>query len=445
MAIKVLPFDRNNFFDLARSRRGYSRQAGYIYEYLSDLKARTIVVEEQYIDKNYLIDYQKFYSRSFENIKRFTKRLHFFCGTFSAAEFEQVLDNNGSGDLGNYLGFVVVRPIEDADGRPLVGRSLLRTYSDTTDGLRRVYVRVENHISLFGIQLGVESIPFQAQDQGVSACATVALWTTLQSLVRVFGVQERSPAEITEIATEFPSQSRVFPQAGLNLNQMLTCIRSTDPELDVETINGYYDAKEYAKIKASGDDKIATAVKAYTTFAAIPLIGTLKLSKRGETDYHAVVIDGYQCDIDGKVTELYVHDDQIGPYSRVKPGRDFRYWKNSWNDQHYTVRLEHLLVPIYHKIRLPFSAIYDHYLGKKKGLIGGPFNINLYLTTVQKYKGSLIERNAFKGKTRVLQRNMPHYIWVERTVMKGNSESVQDDVFDGTAIKLRKLITVEYQ
>jgi hypothetical protein len=442
MPTKVLPFDRNNFFNETRNRRGYSRQARYIYEYLTDLKARTIVVEEKYIDKNYLIDYQKFYSRSFEPIKRFTTRLHFFCGAFSAEKFKHILENNKTSDLGDYLGFVVVRPIEGADRKPLIGRTLLSTYPDTTDGLKRVYVKAENSVSLFGIPLSVKSIPFQAQDQGVSACATVALWTTLQSLIHVFGVQERSPAEITEIATEFPSQSRVFPQAGLSLNQMLTCIRLTDPDLDVETINTDFGVKS---IKASIDDKIATAVKAYTTFAGIPLIGTLKLSKRRETDYHAVVIDGYQSDADGKVTELYVHDDQIGPYSRVKPDPDFRCWKNLWNKQGYKVQLEHLLVPIYHKIRLPFSAIYDHYLGKKKDLNRSPFSVQLYLTTVQAYKRTLIERKPFKWKTRVLETNMPHYIWVERTVMKGSPEPIEDDVFDGIAISLRKLTSVEYQ
>jgi hypothetical protein len=442
MTAKIVPFDRDNFFNLTGNRRGNSCQADYIYGYLTALNARTIVVEERYIDKNYLIDYQKFYSRSFQDIKRFTTRLHFFCGTFSAKEFKHILESNETSILGEYLGFVVVRPNEGADGKPLIGRTLLRTYPDSADGPRRVYVAAENHVSLFGIQLAVKSIPFQAQDQGVSACATIALWTTLQSLVQVFGVQERSPAEITEIATEFPSQSRVFPQAGLNLNQMLTCIRSIDPDLDVETINADLGVKT---IKASSDDKIATAVKAYTTFVGIPLIGTLKLSKRRDKDYHAVVINGYQCDADGKVTELYVHDDQIGPYSRVKPNPDFRCWKNPWSDLGYKVQLEHLLVPVYHKIRLPFSAIYDHYIGKKKELSPDLFNVDLYLTTVQTYKRTVIERKPFKWKKNVLERRMPHYIWVERTTTKGNTEPIEDDVFDGTAISLKKLISVEYQ
>lgn len=59
---------------------GDSIQAKYIKNYLlsSDIKAETIVVEHNYIDKDYLIDYSNYYSRSFEDIKKFTDRIHFF-------------------------------------------------------------------------------------------------------------------------------------------------------------------------------------------------------------------------------------------------------------------------------------------------------------------------------------------------------------------------------
>jgi hypothetical protein len=70
-----------------KSHFGNSYQAQYLIRYLSDLNAKTCVYEEEYIDRDYIIDYQKFYSRSFENHKRFTKRVHFFTVDFSAAKF----------------------------------------------------------------------------------------------------------------------------------------------------------------------------------------------------------------------------------------------------------------------------------------------------------------------------------------------------------------------
>lgn len=133
-----------------------SHQAEYLIRYLADLDAKTCVLEDKYVDKDYLVDYQKFYSRSFDEEKRFTERIHFFVEDFSTTKFEESLENYD--------------------------------------------------VSLFGIPLSVSSLPFQVQDQGVSACATIALWTALHPLADTYGIPRLSPAEITELSTSFPSE-----------------------------------------------------------------------------------------------------------------------------------------------------------------------------------------------------------------------------------------------
>ena len=100
--------------------------------------------------------------------------------------------------------------------------------------------------------------------------------------------------------------------------------------------------------------------------AGFPLIGALKLSKEKEkyTWRHAAVITGYRCDNNGNLKELYVHDDQIGPYGRVKPVNGcFKLWENEWCDEYKydNVELEKLLVPIYPKIRFTFMRMYTEY------------------------------------------------------------------------------------
>ena len=422
----VFQFDHENFSNIF----GNSFQAHYIYNYLRKLNAKTCINEAVYVDKDYMVDYQRFYSRSFDNIAKFTKRIHFFSSEFSEAEFEQMLEKNEAEKLqASYLGFAVVKPIQDLQGNPLIGRTLLIPFPVDADGKKRFYINSEYRASLFGINLKVKCVPFQVQDRGVSACATVALWTAFQSLPRDFGAYPLSPVEITEIATEFPSAFRMFPQAGLTLGQMINCIRSMG--LDVETII------------AADSDVVTTAVKAYT-YAGVPLIGTLRL-KQGNTEaYHAVVIVGYQYDVNGNVTELYVHDDQIGPYSRVIPcNRDFRTWENEWKDRGYeTIELEELLVPIYHKIRLPFWHIYQHYCYKRQE-IGNAGTVELYLTTIQEYKSYLL-RKQIKEKMKILKMSFPRFIWIERTFEKDERKPVQDDIFDGTAIRCQKLMSVEY-
>jgi len=103
---------------------GRSQQAENILNYLLvNLDAQTAVIEFKYVDKSYLIDYSKFFSRSFEDVDRFTKRIHFFSNLFSQEEFEcavkenkeDIKDTKGllSDLIANYLGFVVIKPLRD--------------------------------------------------------------------------------------------------------------------------------------------------------------------------------------------------------------------------------------------------------------------------------------------------------------------------------------------
>ena len=159
-------------------------------------------------------------------------------------------------------------------------------------------------------------MPSQVQDQGASACATIALRPALPSLVYRYGIPGHSPAEITEIATLRPGPSRIFHSEGLYVYQIIKYIQSTGTDVEV--------------IRAT-TETIPVAVKAYINANLSP-IALLELKKKAkEPEWHAALISGYQCDEKRNLKELYVHDDQIGPYNRVKPVNDnFEFWDNEW-------------------------------------------------------------------------------------------------------------------
>lgn len=405
---------------------GNSEQAKYLVEYLDELEAETCI-SEKYIDKDYLIDYQKFYSRSFIEYERFTERLHFFSGKFDSKDFDKFLEFGDFDSLkkilGSYLGFVVKKPVPDYFNHPLIGRTLLKTYpeKDKTNNNRH-FVTIENHASLFGIELKIDSIPFQMQDQRVSACATIALWTTLHALSRLFEIPNYSPAEITEVSTSHISRYRNFPQGGLTLGQMFKCIRSMD--LDIEVIK--WDPKD--------QEFIPYAIKAYL-MAGIPLIAHLRFCRPKKSDvYHAVVITGYKCDKNHKMIEIYIHDDGIGPYSRVKPDSTFQKWNNEWINRGYTVFLEEVFVPLYSKIRLQFKWAYFYHLEKLKQIkrlkAKDKLTVELFLTTVQDYKKHLVKSRIF-SKLEKIKKLFPKYLWIERVYYK--DRIFMDWIFDGTA------------
>ena len=429
-------------FDLTQHELGDSSQAHYICNYTKSLNAATVLIEANYIDKDYLIDYSKFYARSFNAPSTYTKRLHFFSENFSAEKFREALVNYDEEYLGrlteSYLGFVVVKPVKDTDGNPFIGRTILKTYRHNINQEYRCFISKNYSASLYGIHFNINSLPFQTQDCAVGACATAALWISLHPLRDLFGIPSHSPVEITEISVSFPYESRNFPSSGLTVMQMINYIHSIGMETEVINIQAII--KQHPEI---GDCIVSDAVKSYIK-ADLPLIAMLMLKKdENFTGCHAAVITGYRYDQNGDVTELYVHDDQIGPYSRVMPDGNFVRWKNEWtNDYDYDeVIVKKLLIPVYPKIRLTFDRIYKRYLTKKQKISLEKFDAELYLTQAKDYKKSLLKQ-PIGNKEKILIDPLPRFLWIIRTHFCGRP--VMDDVYDGTAVFPIKLRTVRF-
>lgn len=63
----------------------------YFEGYCDFIGVKTIVVENNYIDHDYLEDFSAYYVRCFSTYQRVCTRLHFFGVQFSQADFEQYL------------------------------------------------------------------------------------------------------------------------------------------------------------------------------------------------------------------------------------------------------------------------------------------------------------------------------------------------------------------
>ena len=83
-------------FDPSVNVLGDSKVSEYLLEYLTAIKTQTCIFEADYVDKDFLIDYSKFYARSFDNIGKLTERYHFFAFSFTEAEFKDALKNKKS-------------------------------------------------------------------------------------------------------------------------------------------------------------------------------------------------------------------------------------------------------------------------------------------------------------------------------------------------------------
>lgn len=335
--IRLIPFQRE-FWREFQAPSGWVEgtwpptQLRYFGEYLTQLKCKTILLETHYIDRDYIYDTATFYARNLRSYPNYCQRLHFFCEAFDEARWRSLLRNASHGEMSQsvrflekgYLGFSVVRPLP---GSP-IGRTVLPTLGPKTDvGFIREFHSIRNYVvHLAGFTLTVTGLAFQQQDQGVSACATTALWSSLHYVASREHLYVPTPAEITEAAARYSlAGGRSLPQEGLNLQQICEAIRYFGLSPLIVESQPIEDGVEYDKAQLLG--YIASG---FAPLLAIRPVAAFEGARRA--DGHAVCGVGLKVsdqahqtnenfsfqDTASRVVGLYVHDDRLGPYAFTK-------------------------------------------------------------------------------------------------------------------------------
>lgn len=418
----------------------YRLHYSYFCEYFQNLDAKTIVVEKEYVDRDYLSDYIGYYATAFHQYKRFCARIHFFSSKFDETVYTAYIQNAGSNSGisdETYLGFMVIKPL----AKTPIGRTCLKTYSDKAS---RMYGAVrEYEVHLHGKTYHLQSLAYQQQDGVVAACATTALWSAFHGTSHLFKNRTPTPIEITRIACNgMPRDNRNLPSDGLTLEEMAHAIQEVGLEPEMFSVQ-------------SSDLSLPLfqlIVEAYTTFGIPIILGGVLYNRTTKEflGFHAVCVTGYNkgktC---GKVSSIggihlrsaaidkvYLHDDQVGPFARSEirlvsddehapHGLDEYDLKfdltTSWG---YQSREDinfaplYALAPVYNKIRIrvdvliesiskieeDFASVYDNPIEWEIAL----YNSSNLKNELAKY---LFSSDA---KKRLLLRSMPKYIWVAK-------------------------------
>lgn len=437
----------------SHKRQGYSKakwHLSYFDEYFTFVEARTIVIEDSYTDRDYIEDYAAYYARCHDNYKKRCARLHFFDTNFDNKLIDRVVggDNAAVKELqSSYLGFIVVKPLPST----VIGRTCLVTYGKKNRDRSFPPTR-EYQVHLLGIELRVMSLAFQEQDTDVAACATSALWSMFHATGLLFQHHIPTPAEITKAATASQRPvTRTLPASnGLNAGQMADAIRS----VGIEPL----------EIGAQNLDILRISACAYLR-AQIPcvLLGEVieNNSENPSLGFHAITIVGYGPTIAptpfGKsgtlftsvgTDRLYAHDDQVGPFARLRfDGAIPAAVGTSWRDDNKKIgnivfKPHILLVPLYHKIRVPVTSIIktlvalDEWIEMARGATLVPFahriEWDLFLTENATLKADIYQDKNIDPDFRLkaLYEDMPHYIW-RATATSGRSK-LFDLLFDAT-------------
>ncbi len=331
MALRIHAFgDGDPLARIAGGDRG-AAHAAYVRAYLADLGAASILEETDYFDRDYLAEFGAFYAKGVRPLPNTCRRLHFFAGPpLTDERFDAALgaDEAAVAELrAAYLGFAVIRPIPHAPW----GRTVLRWYGEHTPRLPRVTAPSRTYAChVAGLRLTVEGLAWQSQDRGVSACATVALWSMFHS--SAFDEHHAIPTtvEVTRAAGDF-LKTRVFPSTGLTKWHLLQAVKTLGLSPVVLTGDG-------API---ADGENAFSVARFTSSCAAfvrsgypVLVGGVMRGAGMDDARHAVTAVGFrECEAprptpgewrlqDAGIRTVYLHDDNIGPSVRFAVAQD---------------------------------------------------------------------------------------------------------------------------
>lgn len=373
--IQVVPFP-TDLSQIFQTPRGLVEsdwpptQVTYLSAYLTQLACKSIVVENHYVDRDYISDVALFYSRSLRAYPNFCQRLHFFRETIDQARWQELVaeSNGGLNKTGEeflqraYLGFSVIRPLP---GSP-IGRTVLVTVEKMTQsGDTREFGAVREYlVHLGGFELNVEGLAFQQQDQGVSACATTALWTAMHAVARKEALAIPTPADITQAASRYVLASgRSLPSEGLNIQQICEATRAAGLEpLVMRSLSLEQDRAQLLGYISSGFAPVLAIQTMQGIGHAVCAVG-VKLGKiQPQSDPNLHFRDNASA-----VSVVYIHDDRLGPYAsadlygytqahdKIRTALRIR-WPRTENEMEHAI-LDAIIVPVPAKLRLTVTRM----------------------------------------------------------------------------------------
>lgn len=477
-----------------RSEISIKPQLNYLCEYLEadHIATKTIVVENEYVDRHYLEDYSEYYARCFTSHPRKCVRVHFFSHSFSENEFTSAIVNNQASFISElqskYIGFAVIRPIPHT----FLAKLCLKPYDRLIGGNGYKVIRRANRVSLFGIPLNIETTAFLEQDKVVSACATSALWTLLGASSFIHQETLPSPSSITKSASNSSFEgTRTFPNTGLTHAQVARSLKHYGLEPSILGIQSstFSDLKEIIYAYVSNDIPVLIGGDIYKlTDDDNPL----PLGK------HLVCAVGYHlgkkstkknsqkflCD---EIDKIYAHDDRYGPYVRIATtSKPFCFIEEGKSMKKYGLEVslhnkrnelftpEIAVLGLYHKIRIPYKTVKEtcqalfEYLRASQNFLGSKISDiknfkngeekeyfsdiydaitlgissvwDIRLITNTKIKEDLLQNTsflAFNGsfnKASLFVQSMPRYLWRCRLLIADTRNELCDIYFDATEV-----------
>ena len=402
----IVTFDATDTWDALLKYVRPELDAGGLRRLTPLLKAKTksVVVERQYIDKDYRDTFSHFHSKRFNTPSSRCVRLHFF----GEAITESDIIEGREAATKNYIGYSVIRPTKpNCIGRTFLCHTL-RLNTSAHISICREYV------NLLGTRLQLEGFPFISQDSDATVCAESSLWMLLRYYSNRYpAYSEVLPFQITNLASNHAIGRRVFPSSGLYSWQMAEALR-LQKFSPVVYSKQHYPHNFYHLL--------------YTYIeSGLPLLVTVPqhvVVGYGHVSNYAIPAPAATTTPTNIYTSHFNHsivvsDDNEFPYQLLHSvGRaqgnqiDSKY---GWND------IQEFIVPLPEKVFLPAEKVQSavenvlkRFQPQSASLAGKRLLLRLFLTSARSFKRSLRERGMGHPSVQSVYRNLPlpHFVWV---------------------------------
>lgn len=436
--------------------RGHVEAVGKILADARSHGAVSVLIEEDYLDRDFTSEFSAFYSTVFKRYSKLCRRFHFF-----SVNVEPIIVNPDAQKVaeglskisedGHYIGYIVTRPVAHA---PL-GRVVFRAPVSPTGMQSDLLVRSEFHAHVLGGVLKVRGVAFTQQDSRIGACAQASIWMAARHFYsKHHGTQWFSTVDITEAGSKLTDQilSRSLPagSGGLSIDNMLRALRGLGQETFLYF--GKYEVKQKKPSKVNWSPTLPpkAIIERYID-SGIPVILVLCPWDAKQEQFHAILATGHTVRLLDKKTILpvnptraefaryfLVNDDQRGSNLRMACEPDDPLAETPYNLSHVT----HIVLPLPGKVFTPAETAEKrawgtlrYYEGEwpklrethakeiensiaagdnfVKKIASNEVIARTYLTYGWRYKERLIRNSCSDTiKSVVLPLDLPRFVWV---------------------------------
>lgn len=438
--MEILPYSEDNLAsvlsnkfttsDLVKNKKHYDYFKNYLG--VDGLNVKTILIEPDYVSRDYLHDYASYYALCFEKYEKVCKRVHFFANEFDEDSFSIEILKTAEASAGfwnHYVGFIVIKPIPVK----MIGYTVLKTYSNGSQALDRNFWGLREYdIHLYGTCIKLKSLAFQEQDSVLAACATTAIWSMLNKAAVDHHTILKSPSLITKDADNVsPDGSRLFPNKGLSILQISQAILNSG--LVSEIKEGDIRVAAYSH-KVVSNRYLRKIINAYSPIG-IPIILVVRVPSGGDHGLHAITVSGFKNTaqvsippqdeisyLSDNIERIYAHDDQWGPFARIQL-LNLCELQTPWTEHDPQKRptvVTNIVVPVYPKIRIAYEDLEVIVLGLDRILtffftnrIVADLVWDIKIEYSENYK-SQIKKSQLddKEKIEILNTSLPKYVWI---------------------------------